>query len=85
MEVFFPHNMTVRTVIPELGMEVGHNGGLQGATMLPVYGGNGLILHGGFISPAASKSIYQYSLGDRNWTNGNRAFCSFQNNNYKMY
>ena len=70
MEVFYPHNSTVHTVITELSMEVGHNGGLQGATMTPVNNGKQLVLHGGFIAPAASRIIYEFLVETWNFSEG---------------
>jgi len=50
MEVFYPHNQTVHTVIAELPQEHGFLGGLQAASLLPVNNGNKLILIGGLVS-----------------------------------
>ena len=70
MEVFYPSNNTVRTVITELPQEVGHVGGLMGATMLPIDNGRKFVIYGGYVT-FSENSIYEYSLGSPQWTKGN--------------
>jgi len=70
MEVFYPHNQTVYTVIRELPQEQGYLGGLQAATLLPADNGNKLILTGGLIGTTSEKSVYEFDLSTKILTRG---------------
>ena len=69
MEVYYPKTNTVRMVTSELPQEVGHVGGLMGATMIAIDNKRKFVLYGGYVV-SSERSIYEYSLETKVWTKG---------------